>query len=124
MRAVMQGDFVIMDFSGKDEAGNLVISSDAVGQEDFAWEIGKVSQLPKGLHDMVVGMDAGQTKSATVAPADAMGERRDELVFQVPKSVRTPCGHPCCCGCSQVSSTTDGRHLRRLPSDCSLRARR
>jgi peptidylprolyl isomerase len=87
MYAVSKGDFVVMEFSGKDQEGQVVISSDAVGQEDFAWQIGHVQQLPPGLHDLVVGMDVGQSRSATVPAAQAMGEQDEKMVFEIPREV-------------------------------------
>jgi len=74
---------VTIDYSLKDDGGNLLDSSE--GAEPLVYLHGNGNLIP-GLEKQLEGKNAGDQLSCVVAAADAYGERDDSLVFMVPKT--------------------------------------
>ena len=77
-----QGDTVRVHYEGFLEDGNLFGSSRKSGPLEFT--IGEKTLIP-AFENAVVGMEEGDTKTVSVPPEDAFGERREELVRTIDK---------------------------------------
>ena len=77
------GDTVRVHYEGFLEDGNLFGSSRQTGPVEFT--IGKSTLIP-AFENAVVGMEEGDTRTVSVAPKDAFGERRQELVRTIGKN--------------------------------------
>ena len=77
------GDSVKVHYTGKLENGDVFDTSKE--KEPFEFTIGNEAVIP-GFEKGVVGMGVGDTKTIEIAPEDAYGEKRDELVVDVEKS--------------------------------------
>jgi len=76
-------DTVKVHYTGKLEDGSVFDSS--TGREPLEFILGTGSVIP-GFDQGVVGMAIGETKTITIAPDDAYGPVRKELVIEVKKS--------------------------------------
>ncbi len=74
---------VTIDYSLKDDGGNLIDSSE--GSEPLVYLHGNGNLIP-GLEKELEGKDVGAQLNCAIAPADAYGVRDDSLVFKVQKS--------------------------------------
>jgi FKBP-type peptidyl-prolyl cis-trans isomerase 2 len=77
------GDVAIIHFTGKKE-DDTVFGTSKDG-DPIQFEIGKQGVI-SGLERGVIGMKPGQSKTITVPPEEAFGERKDELIGTVPKN--------------------------------------
>jgi len=77
------GDTVKVHYTGKLESGEQFDSS-REREEPISFEIGKEQVIP-GVEQAVEGMQPGETKQVTINPEQAYGERRDDLVFSLPR---------------------------------------
>ncbi|NVJ46536.1 MAG: peptidylprolyl isomerase [Cytophagia bacterium] len=77
------GDSVKVHYTGKLKDGTVFDSSE--GREPLAFEVG-AGQMIKGFDAAVNGMEIGDTKTAEIPAAEAYGESRQDLIFDVPKS--------------------------------------
>ena len=75
------GDKVRVIYSGFLEDGTVLGSS----QSEVEFTIGERSVLP-GFEDEVIGMNEGDRKRFSLAPDDAFGHRREDMVFDVERS--------------------------------------
>lgn len=73
---------VAIHYTLKDDKGTVLDSSEGKSPLPFIHGIG---QLIPGLEKELIGKEAGQKMEVTVAPADAYGEYRDDMVFNVGK---------------------------------------
>jgi len=76
-------DTVKVHYTGKLEDGSTFDSS--AGREPLEFTLGTGSVIP-GFDQGIVGMAIGETKTITIAPDDAYGPLREELVIEVKKS--------------------------------------
>ena len=83
MSTAGEGDTVTVDYTGKLEDGTVFDTSEERGPISFT--IGEDEVIP-GFQDAVVGMEAGETSTATLPPEEAYGPRSDEMVFSVERS--------------------------------------
>ena len=83
-RVAQDGDRVSVHYRGTLEDGEEFDSSFDRG-EPLAFTMGLGEMIP-GFEDAVRGMIVGETKTVQLTPADAYGERRPELVIEVPRS--------------------------------------
>lgn len=81
MAQVTSGDLIDVHYTGKLEDGTVFDSSQ--GGEPLTFVAGG-EDLISGFSQAVVGMEAGASKTVKLEPADAYGERRDELLQKVP----------------------------------------
>lgn len=82
VRTAVDGDDVLVHYTGKLEDGTLFDSS--VGKSPLSFTLG-ARQVVSGFDDAVRGMQIGQKKTATLPPEQAYGERRDDMLITVPK---------------------------------------
>jgi len=80
-------DTVKVHYTGKLEDGTVFDSS--ADREPIEFTIGAGQVLP-GFEQAVTGMVPGESKTATIAPEDAYGPRREEMVTQVDRSQLPP----------------------------------
>jgi len=81
--SVKQGDTIKVDYTGTLEDGTVFDSSQKRG-EPLEFQVGS-GQLIKGFDEAVIGMKEGEEKTITLAPADAYGERNDQLKQTLPR---------------------------------------
>lgn len=81
---ISQDKVVAMHYTVTDPQGNKLDSS--VDGEPLVFLFGHGALIP-GLEHALAGKTAGDTFTATIAPADAYGERHDQLVQSVPKNM-------------------------------------
>jgi FKBP-type peptidyl-prolyl cis-trans isomerase 2 len=76
------GSMVRVHYNGYLEDGTPIGSSRETGPVEFT--IGESTLIP-AFENAVVGMGEGDTKTVSLAPEDAFGERREELVRTIGK---------------------------------------
>lgn len=81
--AIKNGDTITVNYTGKFEDGDVFDSSE--GKEPLKFTVG-AGQLIKGFDDAVIGMQAGDKKTVTLAPADAYGDHDADMIIDIPKS--------------------------------------
>ena len=81
MATATNGDTVHVHYTGKLDDGTVFDSSD--GRDPLAFTVGSGQVVP-GFEEAVAGMQVGDSKTVRIAPGDAYGERRDDLVLDVP----------------------------------------
>jgi len=80
--AIQNGDLVQVHYKGSLEDGTVFDSSE--GRDPLSFTAGSNELIP-GFSQGVLGMEKGDTKTLTLEPENADGERRDELLQQVPR---------------------------------------
>jgi FKBP-type peptidyl-prolyl cis-trans isomerase 2 len=79
---VKVGDTVRVHYTGKLTTGEQFDSS--AGRDPLEFEVG-AGMMIKGFDEAVVGMQVGDKKTITLAPAEAYGEVRQEMIIEFPK---------------------------------------
>ncbi len=77
------GDTVRVHYTGFLEDGSIFDSS--LDGEPFELTLGEGTVI-KGFEDAIVGMNEGETKTVSIAPEDAYGPYREELVITLQRS--------------------------------------
>jgi peptidylprolyl isomerase len=80
MAQAKDGDKVRIHYTGRLTDGTVFDSSE--GQEPLEFTLGAGNIIP-GFETGTLGMTVGEKKTIQIAPEDAYGERRDELVAVV-----------------------------------------
>lgn len=83
MSEAKSGDTVRIHYTGKLDDGTEFDSS--AGREPLEFALGSGQVIP-GFDSAVEGMAVGDSKSVAIEPAEAYGERHEQLVQDVPKS--------------------------------------
>lgn len=83
MAAAEQGNTVRVHYSGFLEDGTIFDSS--LEREPLEFTVGERVVIP-GFEAAVVGMEIGGTKTVAIAPAEAYGERDEEMVVVIERS--------------------------------------
>lgn len=83
MQVAKEGDTVRVHYKGTLDNGDTFDSSS--GREPLEFTIGS-GQVIQGFEKAVVGMKPGDTRREKIAAADAYGDAREELVFDVERS--------------------------------------
>ncbi|MBT8108350.1 MAG: peptidylprolyl isomerase [Gammaproteobacteria bacterium] len=83
MTQAKSGDTVRIHYTGTLNDGTEFDSS--AGRDPLEFALGG-GQVIAGFDSAVDGMSVGEQKSVTIAPAEAYGERHEQLVQEVPKS--------------------------------------
>lgn len=83
MSKVKKGDTVRVHYTGKLTTGETFDSS--TGREPLEFEVG-AGMMIKGFDDAVIDMIIGDKKTVNILPADAYGERNDQMVIDFPRS--------------------------------------
>jgi peptidylprolyl isomerase len=84
MSQAKSGDTVRIHYTGTLEDGTQFDSSS--GRDPLEFNLGSGQVIP-GFDNAVDGMSVGDTRSVSIEPGDAYGERHEQLVQEVPKSV-------------------------------------
>jgi peptidylprolyl isomerase len=83
MTQAKTGDTVKIHYTGTLEDGTEFDSS--TGREPLEFALGSGQVIP-GFDNAVDGMAVGDSKTVTIPPGEAYGERHEQLVQQVPKT--------------------------------------
>lgn len=83
MTQAKSGDTVRIHYTGTLEDGTQFDSSD--GRDPLEFALGGGQVIP-GFDSAVDGMTVGESKSVTIEPDQAYGQRHEQLVQEVPKS--------------------------------------
>jgi peptidylprolyl isomerase len=83
MTQAKSGDTVRIHYTGTLDDGTQFDSS--AGRDPLEFALGS-GQVIAGFDSAVDGMSVGEQKSVTIPPAEAYGERHEQLVQEVPKS--------------------------------------
>ncbi len=83
MSQAKSGDTVKIHYTGKLDDGTEFDSS--AGRDPLEFQVGSGQVIP-GFDKAVEGMNVGDKQSVRIEPADAYGERHEQLVQTVPKS--------------------------------------
>jgi peptidylprolyl isomerase len=81
MTQVRRGDNVKVHYTGKLDDGTVFDTSE--GHEPLTFAVGS-GQVIKGFDEAVLGMTVGETKVVHIPVEKAYGERKEELVMEVP----------------------------------------
>ena len=84
MGQAKSGDTVRIHYTGTLDDGTQFDSSS--GRDPLEFSLGGGQVIP-GFDAAVSGMSVGESKSVTIAPEDAYGERHEKLVQQVPRDI-------------------------------------
>jgi peptidylprolyl isomerase len=87
MTTAKEGTTVRVHYTGRLKDGSVFDSSE--GRDPIEFTIGGRQVIP-GFENMVLGMSVGAKKTTTIPAAEAYGERRDELVFEVDRQRLPP----------------------------------
>ena len=82
-RVVEEGDTVSVHYRGTLDSGAVFDSSE--GREPIFFTVGGGQVIP-GFDDAVRGLSVGDTVKVRIEPEQAYGERRDDLIIEVPLS--------------------------------------
>lgn len=77
--------YVVLDYSLRDDDGDLLDASDADGGEPIVYVHGYGMLVP-GLEAALVGLKAGDEREVVVPAASGYGERDEELVLELDRS--------------------------------------
>lgn len=83
-----QGDTVTVHYTGTLDSGDVFDSSR--GREPLEFKVGS-GQVIAGFDRAVEGLAVGESREVRVEPEEAYGERREDLVVEVPRD-RFPAG--------------------------------
>ena len=83
MAQAKDGDKVAVHYTGKLEDGSVFDSSQ--GRDPLSFTLGEGRLIP-GFEQGTLGMAVGDKKTITIPPAEAYGERRDELTLEVERN--------------------------------------
>jgi FKBP-type peptidyl-prolyl cis-trans isomerase 2 len=83
MRKVQLDDVIRVHYTGKLEDGSEFDSSK--DQEPLEFKVGEGKLIP-GFEKGVVGMKQGESKTISLPPEEAYGERREELITRMDKT--------------------------------------
>ncbi|MDQ3280705.1 MAG: FKBP-type peptidyl-prolyl cis-trans isomerase [Acidobacteriota bacterium] len=82
MQQAKRGDTVHVHYRGTLDDGTEFDSS--AGSEPIVFTLGAGEVIP-GFEEAIEGMSAGEKKTKHIDAQNAYGDRRDELVFEVPR---------------------------------------
>jgi peptidylprolyl isomerase len=82
MPTAKQGDNVQIHYTGTLDDGTVFDSSE--GREPLNITLGQGEVIP-GFEQAALGMEVGETKQARLEVDEAYGERRDDLLLEVPR---------------------------------------
>lgn len=106
--AVKKGDKIKVEYTGSLEDGTVFDSSEKHGQP-LEFEVG-AGQLIKGFDEGVIGMEKGEEKEIKIEPAQAYGERNEQLMQKVPKD-KIPTDKELKPGMMLMLKAPDGRQM-------------
>jgi len=80
---VKKGNTIKVEYTGTLEDGTVFDSSETHGQP-LEFEAG-TGNVIKGFDEAVIGMEKDEEKEVTIKPADAYGERNEQMIQIIPK---------------------------------------
>lgn len=83
MTTAGDGDTVTVHYTGRTEDGTVFDTSE--DSEPISFEVGADEVIP-GFEEAVVGLEPGESETATLPPEQAYGERSEEHVVPVPRA--------------------------------------
>lgn len=83
MARAQTGDTVRVHYTGRFEDGTVFDTLQ--DREPIEFTLGEHQVIP-GFENAVTGMQAGETKTAQIPPEEAYGERREDLLIDVPRA--------------------------------------
>lgn len=83
MSKVKKGDQVAVHYTGRLTDGTVFDSSE--GREPLAFQVG-AGMMIAGFDAAVDGMEVGEKVTAEIPAAEAYGEAKEELIFDIPKT--------------------------------------
>jgi len=86
-----KGDAVAVHYTGRLEDGSIFDSS--VSKSPLSFTLGDGNMI-KGFDSAVYGMVIGDKKTVTIPAAEAYGERRQDMMIEVPLTEVPPHIHP------------------------------
>ena len=86
-RVAQAGDSVQVHYEGTLDDGEVFDSSK--GRDPLPFVVGSGQVIP-GFDAAVIGLAVGESRKVRLEPADAYGERRDDLVLEVPAEQAPP----------------------------------
>jgi len=81
--SVQNGDTIRVHYSGKLTDGSLFDSSE--GRDPLEFTAGSGMVVP-GFDAAVMGMEIGETKTVTLPPSEAYGEKNDDMTVEIPRA--------------------------------------
>lgn len=85
MKSIQPNARVVLEYTLRDEKGEVLDSSDAEDGEPIVYVHGYGMLVP-GLEAALVGLEQGASKEVTVEPAEGFGDRDEELVMEIDKT--------------------------------------
>lgn len=79
-QAIKAGDTISVDYTGKLENGEIFDTSE--GRAPLKFTVGAGMMIP-GFDKAVVGMAQGESKTVTLAPEEAYGERNEDAMVDI-----------------------------------------
>ena len=113
MTTAKSGDTVRIHYTGTLSDGTQFDSS--TGREPLEFALGSGQVIP-GFDHAVDGMTVGESKSVSIEPADAYGEKHEELIQDVPNSALPDDMKPAA-GMQLQSQAPDGQILHLVVTD-------
>ncbi len=80
--SVQNGDTIRVHYSGRLTDGSLFDSSE--GRDPLEFTAGSGMVVP-GFDAAVMGMEIGETKTVTLLPSEAYGEKNDDMTVEIPR---------------------------------------
>lgn len=80
MATAQLGDTVLVHYTGKLDDGSVFDSSQE--REPLRVTLGRSAIIP-GFQEALVGMEPGTSKTATLTPESAYGQRRDDMIVEI-----------------------------------------
>jgi peptidylprolyl isomerase len=87
MAQAKEGDKVKVNYTGSLEDGTVFGSSP--DEEPLEFTIGQRNVLPS-FENAVIGMNEGDTKTVSIPPEEAFGDRKEDLIFDVERTKLPP----------------------------------
>ncbi len=81
--SAQKGNKVKVHYTGRLNDGNVFDSS--VNRQPLEFKLGEGQMIP-GFEQAVLGLQEGEKVTATIPANDAYGERRNDLIFNVPRT--------------------------------------
>lgn len=81
-KTVKEGSKIKVHYTGKLDNGTVFDSSE--GKDPLEFTVGE-GKIIKGFDKGVVGMKEGEEKEIKIEPGDAYGDRREDLVQEIPR---------------------------------------
>lgn len=85
MKTIQPNARVVLEYTLKDEKGEVLDSSDAEDGEPITYVHGYGMLVP-GLEAALAGLEVGAAKEVNVSPDEGFGDRDDELVLEIDRS--------------------------------------